>query len=273
MIYVVKNKLPVLQFANLGQFSELFHFSTTRVGGCSTNNYSSLNLGFNSGDLPENVAENRIRLCGALEINSDRLIFPKQTHTATVKTITNDFLYWEKEVQKHFINETDAVITNLNGVCVAIKTADCVPVLLYDPKRKVVAAVHAGWRGTIQNIVLVTIQKMVKVFGTNPSDLIAGIGPSISPEVYEVGEEVWKQFDTEFYLTSNPDKADKKFLNLWSANYQQLINAGVPAEQIEVARTCTFSDPAWFFSARRDGIKTGRMGTGIMIRQLELNAV
>jgi len=273
MISVVKNKLPILQFDNLNKFPELCHFSTTRVGGCSVNNYSSLNLGFNSGDLPKDVAENRIRLCGALEIDPDRLIFPKQTHTATVKTITNDFLYWEKEAQKHFLNETDAVITNLNGVCVAIKTADCVPVLLFDSKIKVVAAVHAGWRGTVQNIVFVTIQKMIKEFGTNPSDLIAGIGPSISPEVYEVGEEVWKQFEPEFYIASNSDKAGKKLLDLWSANYQQLIKAGVPAEQIEVARTCTFLDPDRFFSARRDGIKTGRMGTGIMIRQLELNAV
>jgi len=266
MISVAKNKLPVFQFANLGRFSELVHFSTTRVGGCSTNNYSSLNLGFNSGDLPENVVENRIRLCGALEINPDRLIFPKQTHTATAKTITTGFFYMNKEVKKHFLNETDAVITNLQGVCIAVKTADCVPVLLFDPKRKVVAAVHAGWRGTVQNIVFVTIQKMIKEFGTDPLDLIAGIGPSISSEVYEVGEEVWKQFESEFYLASNPEKADKKLLNLWSANYQQLIKAGVPAEQIEVARTCTFSDPDRFFSARRDGIKTGRMATGIMIR-------
>ena len=266
MISVVKNKLPVLQFSNLNQFPELFHFSTTRVGGCSTNNYSSLNLGFNSGDFHENVIGNRIRLCAALHISPDQLVFPKQTHTASVKTITNGFFDSIMEAQKHFLNETDAVITNLRGICVAVKTADCVPVLLYDPKRKVVAAVHAGWRGTVQNIVFVTIHKMIQEFGTDPADLIAGIGPSISPELYEVGEEVWKQFDPEFYLASNPEKADKKLLNLWSANYQQLIKAGVPEEQIEVARTCTFSDPDRFFSARRDGIKTGRMAMGIMIR-------
>ena len=266
MISVVKNKLSVLQFAILGQFSELFHFSTTRVGGCSINNYSSLNLGFNSGDLPENVLGNRVRLCAALHVSPDQLVFPKQTHNATVKTITTGFIDMNKEAKKHFLNETDAVITNLQDICIAVKTADCVPVLLFDSKRKVVAAVHAGWRGTVQNIVFVAIQKMIKEFGTDPLDLIAGIGPSISSEVYEVGEEVWKQFESEFYLASNPEKADKKLLNLWSANYQQLIKAGVPAEQIEVARTCTFSDPDRFFSARRDGIKTGRMATGIMIR-------
>jgi len=266
MISVVNNKLPVLQFANLGKFSELFHFSTTRVGGSSINIYRSLNLGFNSGDLQDVVTGNRIRLCAALEINPDRLIFPKQTHTACGKTITAEFFNLDKEEKKRFLNETDAVVTNLKGVCVAIKTADCVPVLLYDPIRKVAAAVHAGWRGTVQNIVIVTIRKMIKEFETDPSDLIAAIGPSISPEVYEVGEEVWNQFDPEFYLPTNPLKTDKRLLDLWSANYQQLIDAGVPKEQIEVARICTFSDPDRFFSARRDGIKTGRMATGIMIR-------
>ncbi len=266
MISVVKNKLPILQFNNLNKFPELNHFSTSRVGGSSTGIYHALNLGFNSGDLAGNVIANRNTLCAALEINPERLIFPKQTHTATVKTIASSFFDMDKEEKKRFLNEIDAVITNLKGVCVAIKTADCVPVLLYDPKRKVVAAVHAGWRGTVQDIVIKTIQKMIKEFGTDTSDLIAGIGPSICPEVYEVGEEVWKQFGPEFYLPTYTAKPDKRLLNLWQANYHQLIVAGIPANQIEVARTCTFSDPDRFFSARRDGIKTGRMATGIMIK-------
>jgi len=273
MISVVKNKLPVLQFSNLNSFPELVNFSTTRLGGCSTNNYSSLNLGFNSGDLPEDVIEHRFRLCTALEINPDRLIFPKQTHTGTVKAITSTYFDLDKDAQKNFLDETDAVITNLKGVCIAIKTADCVPVLLFDSKRKVVAAVHAGWRGTVQNIVLMTIHKMMDEFCTAPSDLFAGIGPSISPEVYEVGEEVWEQFEPDLCLSTNPLKADKKLLDLWQANYNLLIVAGIPANQIEVARICTFSDPDRFFSARRDGLKTGRMATGIMIRKLELNSV
>ena len=266
MISVVENKLTVLQFANLNRFSELLHFCTTRIGGCSSNNYSSFNLELNSGDLPENVDQNRIRLCAALDISTDLLVFPKQTHSATIKIIDADFFDLQKEEQKLFLNETDAVITNLKGVCVAVKTADCVPILLFDSKRKVVAAVHAGWRGTAQNIVLKTIKKMAKEFGTETSDLFAGIGPSISPEVYEVGEEAWKQFDPEFYHDTNPAKADKRMLDLWSANYHQLTKAGVNALQIEVAGICTLSDPKRFFSARRDGLKTGRMATGIMLR-------
>jgi YfiH family protein len=266
MISVAVNKLSLLQFANLSEFPGLLHFSTTRMGGCSTDNYNSLNLGFNSGDLPVNVSENRVKLCLALGINPDKLVFPKQTHTATVKTINADFFDLDIEAGKYFLNETDAVITNLRGVCIAIKTADCVPVLLFDRKQQVVAAVHAGWRGTVQSIVSKAIYKMVEDFGSVPCDLFAGIGPSISPDVYEVGEEVWNKFSPEFYLPTNPAKADKRLLDLWSANFQQLIKAGVPPDQIEVARICTFSDSDLFFSARRDGLKTGRMATGIMIR-------
>ena len=266
MISVVKNKLAIMQFENLNRFPELFNFSTTRLGGDSTGNYSSLNLGFNSGDLETNVIANRSTLCSALEINAKQLIFPKQTHTATIKTIQTKYLDMAETQQKHYLNETDAVITRLKGVCIAVKTADCVPVLLYDPKRQVIAAVHAGWRGTIQNIVVETIKIMTKEFSTVPSDLFAGIGPSISPDVYEVGEEVWKRFDPEFYHLTNPANAEKRLLDLWSTNYHQLIMSGIPFGQIEVARICTFSDPNHFFSARRDGLKTGRMATGIMIR-------
>jgi len=266
MISYDKKELFVLQFAGLSDFPGLIHFSTTRMGGCSTDNYATLNLGFNSGDLPERVTDNRLKLCDVLGINPAWLVFPKQTHSATARIITARYFASGKEERKHFLNETDAVITNMKGVCLAIKTADCVPVLVYDLKQKVVAAIHAGWRGTVQGIVLKTINLMTEEFGSKPSDLFAGIGPSISPEVYEVGEEVWRLFAPEFYHAADPSETDKRLLDIWSANFKQLILAGVPPDQIEVAKICTFSDPDRFFSARRDGQQTGRMATGIMLR-------
>lgn len=265
MISTTKKELSVLQFANLTDFTGLIHFSTKRTGGCSTDNYASLNLGFNSGDLPERVTANRLRLCDALDINPTRLVFPKQTHSSTVRTIAEGFFASGVEERKHFLIETDAVITNLKGVCLAVKTADCVPVLVYDSKQKVVAAIHAGWRGTEQNIVLKTINLMTEEFGSKPSDLFAGIGPSISPEVYEVGEEVWRQFAPEFYRMADPANTHKRLLDIRNANYHQLISSGVPPVHVEVAKNCTFSDPGRFFSARRDGQQTGRMATGIML--------
>lgn len=266
MISVAKNELIVLQFDNLNRFPELLHFSSTRGGGCSSENYSSLNLGFNSGDFPENIIANRIKLCNTLEINPTHLVFPKQTHSATVKTINQGYFDLCEEDRKRFINETDALIANQKGVCVAIKTADCVPVLLFDRKQKVIAAIHAGWRGTVQNIVSMTIHKMAEEFGTKSADLFVGIGPSISPMIYEVGEEVWNRFAPEFYEPTSLDKPDKRLLDLWNANFHQLKMAGVPENQIETATICTFSNSDRFFSARRDGAKTGRMATGIMIR-------
>ena len=265
MISNLKNDLTVLQFDNLSQFPAIGHFSTTRTGGCSTDRYASLNLGYNSGDRPKNVLSNRQILCSALEISFEHLIFPKQTHTGAVKVISDDFFDRDETEKKYFLNETDAVITNLKNVCVAVKTADCVPVLVYDPVKQVVAAIHAGWRGAAQNIVQNTINQMIASFGSDPSDLWAGIGPSISPQIYEVGEEVWSQFAPGFYQPTNPFKNEKRLLDLWKANHHQLTSSGVPENQIEVAQICTLSNSEMFFSARRDGAKTGRMAMGIWL--------
>ncbi|MEI6141692.1 MAG: peptidoglycan editing factor PgeF [Mariniphaga sp.] len=265
MISHLKNNLTVLQFDNLSRFPVISHFSTTRIGGCSTDSYDSFNLGFNSGDIPKNVIANRNKLCDTLEIDPAQLVFPKQTHTGTVKVISSKFFDLDENRKKQFLIETDALITNLKNVCIAIKTADCVPLLVYDPVKQVIAAIHAGWRGTAQNIVQNTIHQMIASFGSNPSDLWAGIGPSISPEIYEVGQEVWSQFAPKFYQHTNPFKRDKRLLNLWKANFHQLTAFGVPEKQIEVAQICTLSNPDLFFSARRDGAKTGRMATGIWL--------
>ena len=264
MVSATLKGLSILQFNNLIKYSEVLHFSSTRIGGSSEANYSSLNLGFNSGDNYGNVITNRNKLCSALEINSKRFVFPKQTHTATTKVISDDF-FSEKGDPLQYLLDTDALITNLKGICIAVKTADCVPVLLYDPRKKVVAAIHAGWRGTAQNIVFKTVQKLKDEFDTDPSDLIAGIGPSISPGAYEVGSDVYNQFDPMFYEDTDPLQTDKKLLNLWKANHQQLIMGGVNSQNIEIAQLCTWSDSELFFSARRDGAKTGRMATGIMM--------
>ncbi len=267
MISVTLKGLSVLQFNNLTRFPEVFHFSTIRTGGLSNASYESLNLGFNSGDVPERVLANRKLLCTAIELSSNRIIFPKQTHTAAIKVITEEFLSADEETRNQYLKDTDSIITNQLDICIAVKTADCVPVLLFDPRQRVVAAIHAGWRGTAQNIVMKTIDKMVADFGSTPSDLIAGIGPSISPHVYEVSSDVYNLFDRELYEETAPPKIDKRMLNLWKANHNQLTRAGVEVQNIETANLCTFSDRDRFFSARRDGAKTGRMATGILLIQ------
>ncbi len=265
MITQIKNRISLLQFSNLSGFQDLFHFITTRKGGVSIGKYNSFNLGFNSGDNPENVLQNRSILCRTINIETDQIIFPKQTHSATIKIIGQDYLKADEHEKKAFLMETDAVITNIQGICLGAKTADCVPILLYDSKNKVISAVHAGWRGTLKGILSETIQLMISEFGSDPSEIIAGIGPSISPEVYEVGKDVWIHFDKK-YLQFVPNNSDDKcFLDLWKANRDQLNESGVPEEQTELAGLCTYSNPETFFSARRDGPKTGRMATGIIL--------
>ncbi len=256
--------INLFHFGNLAERKELLHFATGRPGGCSDGNYASLNLGFNSGDAREQVLQNRQLLCRELGIGPAQLIFPKQTHTATVKIIDDRFLALNEEQRARFLNETDALITDIKGVCIAVKTADCVPVLLYDPNRQVAASIHAGWRGTVQRIAAIAVRKMVEEFRCKPEELLAGIGPSISPGVYEVGEEVWQQFESRHYSPNG--KPDKRLLNLWNANRDQLTEAGLRDDRIETLGLCSFSHPDLFFSARRDGAKTGRMASGVMLR-------
>jgi len=265
MTGVLINNLQLFQFENLAESHDIFHFSTTRKGGVSSGRYSSFNLGFNSGDNPDEVKENRDILSDSLNISATKLIFPKQVHSANIKVLEEGFAQLPEEKRKEILKDTDALITNVKGLCVAIKTADCVPVLLYDRNKKIVAAIHAGWRGTAQSITSLTVKKMILEAGSDPSDILAGIGPSISPAVYEVGKEVWDQFNHDF-CHENGTGHNKKLLNLWKANFIQLTQSGIPEKNIELAELCTYSNPSLFFSARRDGAKTGRMATGIMLK-------
>lgn len=255
------SSIKLLQFSNLSEFENTIHFSTTRIGGKSKGKLNSLNLGYTVNDNPRNVTSNLESLANVFDFSRNQMISPKQTHsknTGVVKS-TNDIF-----------PDTDALITNIPNICIFVRTADCVPILLFDPVKKAAAAIHSGWKSTLQEISKHTIQLMNKEYGTNPVDLIAGIGPSIGPEVYEVGPEVIDQFKNHFsfdnYIQSIKH-TDKGLLDLWKVNKQILIQAGIQEKNIEVAEICTYSNPELFYSARRDGVKTGRLATGIMIKE------
>ncbi len=260
MIIQAKHNINFLQFANLTKNDKVIHFSSTRVGGVSSGHLFSLNLGHTVNDSPKNVSQNLESLALALDIKKSQIVFPKQTHSSNIGIV--------KSVNEIF-PDTDALITNVPGICICVRTADCTPILLYDPVQKVVAAIHSGWKGTVQRISMKTIRIMQKEFGTMPENIIAGIGPSIGPDVYEVGPELIEQFNNLFrgnqIITPITD-SEKGFLNLWKANKQILIESGIPENNIEISEMCTFSNPELFYSARRDGVKTGRLGTGIMIK-------
>lgn len=262
MIQHPHNPLQLWHFEHLSQYTSIKHFVSGRAGGVSEGEIGPLNLSFRAGDTPQNVQENRTRLALSLGITPAQLFFPAQTHSIHVTRVYPD-------THSDSLTDTDALITNAVGVCICVMSADCVPILLYDPVIKAVAAIHAGWRGTVGKIVTATVEAMQEAFGTNPKDIIAGIGPSICPEVYQVGEEVieaaLQAFGTKENLIANEDGQGKGYFNLWEANRIQLLNLGVPPDSVEVSGICTYRQSHQFFSARKSGNRAGRFAAGIML--------
>ena len=191
-----------------------------------------------------------------LGIEQDALVLPRQTHS--------DHVLWTEKAGRP--EDTDAVITDSLGLCVCVKTADCIPILLYDARQRIVAAVHAGWRGTVGRIVEKTLDVMHAEYGTEGKDVVACIGPSISLEAFEVGDEVYDAFaEAGFDMNRMARKYEKWHLDLWEANRLQLLIQGVLPENMEVAGICTYQQHEDFFSARRLGIQSGRILSGIML--------
>lgn len=173
--------------------------------------------------------------------------------------------------------DADAVITRQPGQWIGVRTADCVPVLLYDPVKRIVAAVHAGWRGTVKHIVRLTVERMCETFGTQPADILAMIGPSIGPEAFEVGEEVAQCFVEagreecilrQQYSSIGIVRYPKPHVDLWQSNAMDLLEAGVDLANIDCTPWCTVEHQDVLFSARKQGIDTGRIVTAIMLKSI-----
>lgn len=215
-----------------------------------------------TGDSIEDYQTSRQLLAEKLGIDSTKLVFPRQTHTNCVADIN--------DIPKNEIAETDAIVTNQSEICICVQTADCVPILLFDPIKNVVSAVHAGWRGTVKKIVEVAVEKMIVKYQSSPKDILAAIGPSISQEIYEVGNEVVEAVkktipNAEKTLAKN--SSGKFHFNLWEANKQILLANGLLDSHIEVLRDCSFSKSEKYYSARKEGIQTGRIVSGIMSKK------
>jgi len=249
---------PFLHYYQLGE--EITAFSTTRQGGYSEERYGEFNINRYCGDKEEAINHNRQALCELLGIDDHHLLMPHQVHLTKIAVVN--------EKLDANLEGVDALMTNLKEVCIGVSTADCIPVLLYDRKQQAVCAIHAGWRGTVQRIVEKAVAKMSAVYGTKAEDIVAQIGPGIHLESFEVGDEVYQAFETEgFDMEAISKKYEKWHIDLPECNRLQLLSTGIPAHQITVSPICTFQQSDTFFSARKLGIQSGRIFTGIILRR------
>ena len=267
--------IRILQVPELAKLPWLVHGFSTKLGGVSPlEGGRVLNLGFTEWDTKENVLENRSRFQSALGTADLKLISLKQIHSDVV----------------HLFNSApsetcqgDALATNRPGLLLGVQTADCVPILLVDPKKRAVVAIHAGWRGTLARIVVKAIGKMQMQYKSNPADLLAAIGPSIGGCCYEVGTEVATQFLSQFaeapqwfdefrtgdepnpiqWLNRMPPghqpPPKNVLLDLRKANRAQLLGAGLRASNIFVSDLCTPCRRDLLFSYRKEGPQGGRL--------------
>jgi polyphenol oxidase len=277
-----RSGIQILEVPAFRNIPWLVHGFSTRPGGVSDlDGEKVLNLGFTDWDTRGNVLENRRRFQSALGASDLALLTLRQFHSDVVETLD----------AVPFGNcRGDAATTNRPGLLLGVQTADCVPILLVDPKKRAVSAVHAGWRGTLQRILTKTVGKMQMQFGTKPADLLAAIGPSIGGCCYEVGTEVAAKFKSQFrnasdwfddlrtgdepnplqWLNRKPPghqpPPKNVFLNLKKANRAQLLDAGLRAPNISTSDLCTACRRDLLFSYRKEGVQSGRLLSVIGLR-------
>jgi YfiH family protein len=274
-------------FPGLSRFSDLIHGVSTRQGGVSQPPFATLNLTWASGDDPLAVEENHRRLFAALGAPQDSMVSPRQVHSARVSRVG-------VQHRGGVVANCDALITNETEVALVLRFADCVPVLIYDPLQRAIGLAHAGWRGTVAGIAQATVRSMHSAFGSDPADLITGIGPAIGPCCYEIGPDVAAEVKAAFgpdtgLLKSVPPKVhttrvgsasspstgpddphvtghldQSLYFDLWAANELLLRAAGVG--HVDVAGLCTACHREEFFSYRAENGKVGHHGALLCLR-------
>ena len=246
----------------------LVHAFTTRKGGVSEGDYKSLNMALHVGDSEQVVLENRKRVCGKIGINASLLIAGQQTHNDLVAVVGAVHRGQGALSYAASLPDTDALITNEPGVPLSSYYADCVPLFLVDPVKLVIGLAHAGWRGTVLRIGEKTVREMNRVFGSDPSDCLAVIAPSIGPCCYEVDSRVINELGKGFSYwreLTQETSPGKYRLDLWEANYRTFTDAGLRPENIVNTKLCTSCNTDLFYSHRAENGRTGRMASLIML--------
>lgn len=262
----VNNNILYYRFNNLLRYeSAISHFVSTRIG---ANNDKNFTIGLNGFIPDEEVLKNREVLANEIGLKPSAFVFAEQVHGSKVEVITPELRGRGAFSRLDALQHSDAWITSYPNICLVAQAADCVPILFLDPVKNVIGAAHAGWKGTVKRIAAEVVLKMGKEYGTNPADLLVGIGPSAGPCCYEVGSDVLSMVNQVFPnhtdLIIHRDNSEKPFFSLWQANVNSLLEVGVELANIELSGICTICNNQIFFSARRGD--RGRFGGGIMIK-------
>ena len=257
------NGVPYISYRILDDIPWLKNAVSTRLGGVSKDYLASMNLGFNRGDLDENVIRNHEIFANVIGVNPKNIVTGNQTHTTNVKVVTKDDCGKGRYRDRNY-TDIDGLITNEKGIVLATYYADCVPLLIVDTKNKAIGLSHSGWRGTVGKIGKNTVQLMQENFGSKPEDLLAAVGPSVCMDCYEVSEDVIEQFKEAFEKKYWEDlfykKENGKYqLNLWKANESVFLESGILPEHIAVTNVCTHCNSKILYSHRTMGNNRGNL--------------
>lgn len=261
--------VPYLTYNSLSEINFINHAFSTRLGGVSEGEFTSMNMAFNRGDNPENVTENYKRICKSAGFDFDSLTASAQDHNTFVRAVTSENkgvgIYKPRD-----LHSVDALITNEKGVTLVTYYADCTPLFFVDTKQKAIGLAHAGWRGTVGRIGEKVVKKMTELYGTNPADIVAAIGPAISVCCYEVDKPCADNFYALSDLDSSrfvfPKENGKYMIDLLETNRQILVAAGVKNENITVSDVCTNCNSDLLWSHRATKGKRGTMSAFMCIK-------
>ena len=265
-----KEGVTYLTYPEFEKLPGFVHAFSTRLGGVSEGIYSSMNLSFTRGDRDEAVRENYRRIANAVGFKIEDIVTSDQTHTANIRLVTEEDR-GNGITKPRPYTDVDGIITNVPGLVLATFYADCVPLYFIDPVHRAIGLSHSGWRGTVAKIGEVTVRRMQEEFGSDPAEIYGAVGPSICQDCYEVSADVIEQFrsafseekwDALFY-----GKPDGKYqLNLWEANHQIMLEAGLKEEHISMPNLCTCCNPEFLFSHRASHGRRGNLGAFLGIR-------
>jgi len=243
------------------------HGFSTRLGGVSQGMWESLDLGPSRGDDPDHVRENYRRFLSAIGARGGRMAMTNQVHGGAVRCVTMADVHTDPCDRVGY--EADGLMTDLPEVALVVYSADCIPILFYDPARRVVAAVHAGWRGTAAGIAAVAVERMKEVYGCRPEDILAAVGPGIGPDCFETHEDVPNAMTAALstaVLQHIRIKENGKFaVDLKGINAMRLEQAGLDPAHIAVSGICTACHPEKFWSHRKQGTDRGSMAAAIQL--------